>query len=158
MPYAGVKGHITLERVALDFFRPIVARYGVTLAAGTFGGHGDVAYAPEVKIVDLEEVQVDGLKAGYAYRRCTGRPVKEAARTTTAAAAEVANKPGVLLKARRIGASGATVGFVNEEAQPGYRVFLAPPIFSSRISATSGPREPPPPGYAAASWAAASPR
>jgi hypothetical protein len=125
VPYAGVKGHIALQRVALDFFRPIVARYGVTLAAGTFGGHGNVEYAPEVKIVDLEEVRVDGLKADYAYRQRTVQPVKEAARTTAAAAAEVANKPGVLLKARRIGASGATVGFVNEEAQPGYRVFLA---------------------------------
>jgi hypothetical protein len=125
VPYAGVKGHIALERVALDSFGPIAGRYGLTLTAGTFGGKGNVEYAPEVKIVDLEEVRVDGLKADYAYRKRTVEPVKQAAKVTAAAATEVSNKPGVLLKARRVSASDATVGFVNEQASPRYRVFLA---------------------------------
>jgi hypothetical protein len=125
VPYAGVKGHIALERVALDYFGPIAARYGFTLTAGTFGGKGNVEYAPEVKIVDLEEVRVDGLEADYAYHKRTVEPVKQAAKATAQAATEVSNKPGVLLKARRVSASGATVGFVNEQAAPHYRVFLA---------------------------------
>jgi hypothetical protein len=37
----------------------------------------------------------------------------------------MSNKAGVLLKARRISVNGATVGFVNEEVSPRYRVFLA---------------------------------
>ncbi|HXD97705.1 MAG TPA: DUF748 domain-containing protein, partial [Candidatus Acidoferrum sp.] len=114
-----------LERVALDYFGPIAARYGFTLTAGTFGGKGNVEYAPEVKIVDLEEVRVDGLEADYAYHKRTAEPVKQAAKATAQAATEVSNKPGVLLKARRVSASGATVGFVNEQAAPHYRVFLA---------------------------------
>jgi hypothetical protein len=125
VPHLGVKGRIALERVALDYLRPIGARYGFTLTAGTFGGRGQVEYAPEVKVVDLEEVRVDGLRGDYAYRKRTAEPVKEAAEKTAEAAQEVANKPDVLLKARRISASGATVGFVNEEASPRYRVFLA---------------------------------
>jgi Domain of Unknown Function (DUF748) len=125
VPYAGVKGHIALERISLESFRPIGARYGFTLTAGTFGGRGDVEYAPEVQILDLEEVRVDGLKGDYAYRTRTAQPVKKAVRTTAAAAAEVSNKPGVLLKARRISVNGATLGFVNEQVTPSYRVFLA---------------------------------
>ncbi|HEU4371735.1 MAG TPA: DUF748 domain-containing protein [Methylomirabilota bacterium] len=125
VPHLGVKGRVALERVALDYLRPVAARFGFTVAAGTFGGRGDVEYAPEVKVVDLDEVRVDGLEADYAYRKRTARPVKEAAAKTAEAAKEVANKPGVLLKARRISAGGATVGFVNEEATPRYRVFLA---------------------------------
>jgi hypothetical protein len=125
VPHLGVKGHIALEQVALDALRPVVARYGFTLAAGTFTGAGNVEYAPEVKIVDLDEVRVDGLEADYAYRKRTAQPVKAAAKATAETAKEVANKPGILLKARRISASGATVGFVNEEATPRYRVFLA---------------------------------
>jgi hypothetical protein len=125
VPHLGVKGHIALEQVALDALRPIVARYGFTLTAGTFTGTGNVEYAPEVKIVDLDEVRVDGLKADYAYRKRTAPPVQAAAKATAEAAKEVANKPDILLKARRISASGATVGFVNEEATPRYRVFLA---------------------------------
>jgi len=78
-----------------------------------------------VKIVDLDEVRIDGLRADYAYRARTAEPVKEAAKATAETAQEVANKPGILLKAKRITAAGATVGFVNEEASPDYRVFLA---------------------------------
>ena len=125
VPYLGVKGHIALERIALDNVGPIAARYGFTVAAGTFAGNGNVEYAPEVKIVELEEVRIDGLKGDYAYRKRTAQPVKAAAKATAEAAKEVSNKPDVLLKARRISASGATVGFVNEEATPHYRVFLA---------------------------------
>ena len=125
VPHLGVKGHIDLEKVALDYLKPIVARYGFTLAAGTFGGRGNVEYSPEVAILDLDEVRVDGLRGDYAYKKRTAQPVKEAAAKTADAAAEVANKPDVLLKAKRISASGATVGFVNQEATPHYRVFLA---------------------------------
>jgi hypothetical protein len=124
VPHLGIKGRIDLEGIALDYLRPIGARYGFTVAAGTFGGRGHVEYAPEAKVLDLEEVRVDGLKADYAYRKRTAQPVKKAAAKTAKAAEEVANKPDVLLKARRISASGATVGFVNEQA-PRYRVFLA---------------------------------
>jgi len=125
VPHLGVKGHIALEQVALDALGPIVARYGFTLTAGTFTGSGDVEYAPEVQVVDLAEVRIDGLRADYAYRARTVQPVKQAAKVTADTAKEVANKPGILLKARRIRATGATVGFVNEQVAPHYRVFLA---------------------------------
>ena len=125
VPHLGVKGRVALEQVALDALRPVVARYGFTLTAGTFSGTGQIEYAPEVKIVDLEQVRVDGLRADYAYRARTAEPVKAAATTTVEAAKDVANEPGILLKARRIEAGGATVGFVNEDTRPGYRVFLA---------------------------------
>jgi hypothetical protein len=125
VPHLGVKGAIDLQRVELNAFKPIVARYGFTLAAGTFGGRGNVEYAPEVAILDLDEVRVDGLRGDYAYKKRTAQPVKQAATKTAEAAGEVANKPDVLLKAKRISATGATVGFVNQEATPHYRVFLA---------------------------------
>ena len=125
VPHLGVKGRIELAEVALDALRPVVARYGFTLTAGTFTGAGNVEYTPDVKIVDLDDMLVEGLKVDYAYRKATVQPVKAAARATAETAEEVANKPGILLKARRIRAHGATVGFVNEEQTPRYRVFLA---------------------------------
>jgi Domain of Unknown Function (DUF748) len=125
VPHLGVKGRIALENVALDSLKPIVARYGFTLAAGRFGGSGHVEYSPDVAILDLDEVRVDGLRGDYAYRKRTAKPVKEAAGKTVEKAAEVTNKPDVLLKAKRISANSATVGFVNEEAAPRYRVVMA---------------------------------
>jgi hypothetical protein len=125
VPHLGVRGDIALAYVTLEPLRPIVARSGVTLAGGTFSGQGHVEYAPEVKVVDLDEVRIDGLRADYAYRKRTAQPVKAAARATAGAMQEVANQPDILLRARRLSARGATVGFVNEEVTPHYRVFLA---------------------------------
>ena len=125
VPHLGVKGHIGLEHVPLEALRSIVARYGFTLAAGTLTGTGHVEYAPEVKIVDLDDVRVDGLRADYAYRERTAQPVQAAAKATAEAAQEVANKPDILIRAKQISASDATVGFVNEDAGPRYRLFLA---------------------------------
>jgi hypothetical protein len=125
VPHLGVKGRIDLEQVALDYFRPIAARYGVTVTAGTFGGGGLVEYSPDVQVLDLEEIRVDGLRADYAHRAAAARPAREVAEKTAETAKEVANKPGVLLKARRISVQKATLGFVNEDVTPRYRVFLA---------------------------------
>ena len=124
-PHAAVKGHIELQRVALDYFKPIAGRYGFAIERGTFGGRGDVEYSPTIAVVDLEEVRVDGLHGDYAYRKKTAQPVKKAAEVTKEAAKEASNKPDLLLKARRISVNGATLGFVNEEANPHYRVFMA---------------------------------
>jgi len=124
-PYAALKGHLELQRVALDYFKPIAARYGFTLEKGTFGGRGDMEYSPSVAVVDLQEVRVDGLRGDYAYRARTAEPVKQAASATAQKAKEVSNQPDVLLKARRVTVNGATLGFVNEQADPHYRVFMS---------------------------------
>lgn len=125
VPHLGVKAHIGLEHVPLEALRSIVARYGLTLAAGTLTGRGHVEYAPEVKIVDLDEVRVDGLRADYASRARPAQPVQAAAEAAAETAREVANKPDILIRAKQIRVSGATVGFVNESASPRYRLFLA---------------------------------
>src|SRR5207249_3429813 len=123
-PFAGVKGRLDLQKVALDYFKPIAARYGFALERGTFGGRGNIEYSPTIAIVDLEEVRVDGLHGDYAYRKKTAQPVKKAAQSTAQAAKEVSNKPDTLIKARRINVNGAALGFVNEDATPRYRVFM----------------------------------
>jgi hypothetical protein len=124
-PYAGFKGRVELTRVALDYFTPVAARYGFRVARGTFGGTANIEYAPDVAVVDLDDVSVDGLRGDYAYRPRTAAPVKRAALKTAARAQEVSNAPDVLLRARRIRIRDATLGFVNENTQPHYRVFLA---------------------------------
>jgi uncharacterized protein DUF748 len=124
-PYAGLKGRIELERVALDYFKPIAARYGFALEKGTFGGRGNAEYSPTIAVVDLEEVRVDGLRGDYTYKAKTAQPVKQAARATAEAAKAATNKPDLLLRARRVSVNGATLGFVNEDANPHYRLYMA---------------------------------
>jgi hypothetical protein len=124
-PHLAFKANVTLDRIVLEYLAPIAARYGVTVAAGTVRANGQVEFAPHIKVVDLEEISVDGLEANYAYRTRVVRPVKEAARAAAEGAREVLNKPGMVFKARRLGVHGATVGLVNEQGTPRYRVFLA---------------------------------
>jgi uncharacterized protein DUF748 len=123
-PYAGVKGHVELQRIALDYFKPIAARYGFNLERGTVGGRGNAEYSPSVAVVDLEEVHVDGLRGDYTYHPKTAEPVKKAAQATAQAAKEASNRPDTLLKARRVLVNDASVGFVNAAADPHYRVFM----------------------------------
>jgi hypothetical protein len=124
-PYAGFKGRIELARLALDYVAPIAARYGFTVTRGTFGGVGNVEYSPEVAVVDLEDVQVDGLQGDYTYRKRAAEPVKQVAKKTAQKAQEVSNAPDVLLRARRVAVNDATLGFVNADVEPRYRVFLS---------------------------------
>lgn len=124
-PHAGVKGRVDLAKIELDYFTPVLARYNLIVRKGVLSGGGDLEYAPGVKVVDLEQVSVDGLEADYVYRTRTSAVVKEAARKTAQAAKEVSNDPGVHLRAREVRVVGSTFGFVNKEERPEYRVFLA---------------------------------
>ncbi len=124
-PHAGIKGHVELADIGLDYFRPVLQRANVVVTRGTFSGKGLVEYAPKFKKVDLEELRVDGLKAEYLYHKPKAAVAKEAVKTTVETAKEVSNDPGVVLHAREMTLTDATVGFVNKDRTPNYRVFIA---------------------------------
>jgi hypothetical protein len=131
VPYAGIKGQAELTGIPLDYAKPVAARYGAALTAGTFSGKGYMEVTPNVTIADLEEIRVDGLKANYTYRPKTAEPAKEAAKETAQAAAKandttrrVSNASDMVLRVRRVSVNGATVAMVNESARPTYRLSL----------------------------------
>ena len=124
-PHVGVKGNVELADIALDYFRPVLERANVVVTRGTFNGKGLVEYTPQFKKVDLEELRVDGLYAEYVYYKPKAAVVKEAVKTTVQAAKEVSNDPGVVLHARKMMVTDATVGFLNKDTSPNYRVFMS---------------------------------
>jgi len=124
-PYAGVKGRVELADIGLGYFKPVLERSNVLVTRGTFSGKGLVEYAPKFKKVDLDELHVDGLEAAYLYHKPKAAVAKEAVKTTAQAAQDVSNDPGVVLHAREMKLTDANVSFVNKDAAPNYRVFLA---------------------------------
>jgi hypothetical protein len=124
-PHAGVKGKVELADVDLDYFRPVLQRANLVVTRGTFSGSGMIEYAPQFKKVDLDELRVDGLQAEYLYHKPKAVVAKEAVKATARAAKEVSNDPGVVLHARTMKLTDATVGFVNKDTTPNYRVFIA---------------------------------
>lgn len=124
-PHAGVKGRVDLADIALDYFRPVLERSNIVLTRGTFSAKGLVEYAPKFKKVDLEEARLDGLQVDYVYQKRKAAVAKEAVKQTADAVQEVSNDPGVVLHARQVAMTNATVGFVNKEAAPGDRAFIS---------------------------------
>lgn len=124
-PYPAFKGRLEMTRLALDRLGSLATPYGLRVSRGTLGIAGSVEYSPDVKVVDLEYADIAGLQADYAYRKVSAGPVKEVVREAADRAQQVINVPDVRLAARRISLEDATLGFVNEDAQPRYRVYLS---------------------------------
>lgn len=124
-PHLGLRAVVALERVALDYIKPIAARYNLVLTQGTLSANGEVEYAPWFKMAHLHEVRLDGLHADFVHTARTA-PTERVVREKVGKAAEQAtNEPGLLLRVDRAYASGANVGYVNKAASPSYRVFIA---------------------------------
>jgi hypothetical protein len=125
VPYPGVRADLTLQGIALGYFKPVAARYNVQVNAGSLSGRGTLEYAPSVRTVHLRELEVDGVEADYVTSAAT-KPVEEArAGKVVEKAEKVSNAPGIETRIDHAVVRARTLGWVNESAKPRpYRVFL----------------------------------
>jgi len=54
VPYPGFNAHLTLEKVPLDNFKPLVARTNLSLRNGLLSSSGEIEYAPKTKKAHLK--------------------------------------------------------------------------------------------------------
>ena len=111
--------------MALDYLKPVAARYNLLINQGTASMNGEVEYAPWFKMVHLHEVRLDGLHADFVHTPRTASTEKVVREQVGQAAEQASNAPGLLLRIDRAHASQANVGFVNKAASPSYRVFIS---------------------------------
>ena len=123
-PHPGVQADIALEGVELDYFRPITGRYNVSVRGGSLSAKGRVEYAPTVKAADLQEAHVEGVAVEYVHRARTAPVEHQRLRETARAAAEAADKPGVMIRVGQLDVARSTAGFVNTVTTPDYRLFV----------------------------------
>jgi len=123
-PYAGVKGHIDLRDVPLDYFAPVAARANVTLKRGAITGRGDMEYSPKIATMYLEQLRVDGLVADYNYVKADAAAHKEVVKEGAQAAQKVNNARDVVLHIDDVRIVNANLGFINKNSNPQYRVFI----------------------------------
>ncbi len=124
-PYAGVKGALTVTDAPLDPFKSILERYNLTIAKGRLSLASNIEYAPKVKTLDVSDLTIRELDAGYINRPARAAEAEKLREKTAEAAKEVANDPGILLLVRKVTASGPRVRFVDEGADPNYELKLA---------------------------------
>jgi hypothetical protein len=123
-PHIGVKGVIELTDIALDPFRPVTNRVNVTVQGGTLSARGRVEYAPTIKMVDLEQATISGVRVDYVHTPKDSGVAQKAAVTEQATHAAT-RREDMILRVGDFRVTGATLGLVNRAVTPEYRMFLS---------------------------------
>lgn len=126
VPIPGVQGDVKLEQIALDYFKPVLNHGSVAIQGGTLSAAGAFEYGPTIRMADLKEATVSGMKIEYVQTpqaAAAGVPEK-AVRKTAQAAQKANNAPGLVLRARRVELVDSRVGFFNKRTNPSYRAFM----------------------------------
>ncbi len=126
VPIPGIQGDVKLENVALDYFKPVLNRGSVAIQGGILSAAGAFEYGPTIRIADLKEATVSGMKIEYVQtpQAAAEKIPEKAARKTVEAAKEVNNAPDLLLRAGRVDLVDSRVGFFNKRTNPNYRAFV----------------------------------
>src|SRR3984893_8178558 len=123
-PHVGVQAAVRLDQVALDYFKPITNRYNLAVRNGSLSLAGIVEYAPKITRLILERVLVEGVALEYLHLPHTAEAEKVRAQQTAQAAKE-ATRTSTELRIERLEVAKSTFGFINQAANPAYRLRLA---------------------------------
>jgi hypothetical protein len=124
-PYAAFSADLALDRVELDYFKPITNRYNLLVDRGSFSGSGQVEIAPQYKTAKIWQATVDGVHVDYLHTATTKTAERDRAVRTARAAQTASTDSGMMLRIDRLDVVRSTFGFVNRAAPTEYRVFLA---------------------------------
>ena len=123
-PYPGIAGHITLQRMQVDYFEPVARRYNADLKGGLLAVSGDFEFTPAHASAVLHNVTVEGVHVEYVHRAETARTERQTGATAAQTGKQVTNRPDLDLAIERLDLLGISVAFVNETRQPPYRVLF----------------------------------
>ena len=123
-PFPGVKAEVGLKEIPLDYFRPVTNRYNLTVSGGILSAGGLVEYAPTIKVVDLKNAEVSGVKIEYIHTPKNVGIAQKTTKATADATKKAADRPDLLVRAERVRVTKSEVGVTNKMADPPFRVFL----------------------------------
>jgi hypothetical protein len=120
-PHVAVKGDFDVDRIALDYFRPITERYNLSVRKGALDAEGSIEYASKVETIIIKKLTLDGIDADYNYQ-ASSAPTEEIAKQVGQTARKYSNAPTLQVKMDKFEARNSQLGFVNKVAKPSYRV------------------------------------
>lgn len=123
-PFPGIKATVGLEAVPLDYFKPVTNRYNLTVSGGTLSAEGLVEYAPTIKVVDLKNAEINGVKIEYIHTPKNVGVAQKTTKTATEATKRAADRPDLVVRAERVRVTKSEVGVTNKTATPPFRVFF----------------------------------
>ena len=122
-PHVAVKGEFDVDKIALDYFRPITERYNLSVRKGALDAAGSIEYASEAETIVIKKLILDGIDADYNYQAPTAA-TDEIAKKVGQTARKYSNEPTLEVKVDKFEARNSQLGFVNRAAKPPYRVFF----------------------------------
>ena len=123
-PHVGVQAALRMEQVQLDYFRPLIDRYNLSVRNGRLSLAGTVEYAPTITRLILERALVQGVSLEYRHLARTAEAEKARAVQTAQAAKQAATTSQAELRIEQLQVMNSTFGFTNEAATPPYRLQL----------------------------------
>jgi len=124
-PLPAIKAALKLEKIPIDYFKPMLARSGFSVSGGVLGASGEVEYAPTVQVAHLKELNIHGMKIDYIHTRQTAAEEKKRAILVGKTARKLTNRTELLVSADELNLTGCSLGFVNRAAKKPYRLFLS---------------------------------
>ncbi len=122
-PHVAVKGDFDVNKIVLDYFRPITERYNLSIQKGALDAAGFIEYATQTETIIIKKLTLDGIDADYNYQAPTA-PAEEVAKQVGQTVRKYSNEPTLKVKVDRFEARNSQLGFVNRAAKPSYRVFF----------------------------------
>lgn len=123
-PHVGVQAALRMDQLQLDYFRPIIERYNLSVRNGSLSLAGQVEYAPKVTRLILERALVQGVALEYRHLPHTAEAEKARAEQTAQVAKRAANTSAAELRIDRLEVARSHFGFTNQAATPPYRLQL----------------------------------
>jgi Domain of Unknown Function (DUF748) len=122
-PHVAFKGDFQVEKVALNYFRPVTERYNFSVRKGSLDAEGFIEYAPDGGKVIIKKVALDGIDADYIHETPSA-PTEKIAEKVGQTARKYSNEPTLEVKVDELGVHNSRLGFVNRAGKPPYRVFF----------------------------------
>jgi hypothetical protein len=122
-PHIALKGDFQVDKIALDYFRPITERYNFSVRKGVLYAEGSIEYAPAAEKIVIKKMTLDGIDADYIYQ-APSAPTDEIVKKVGQTARKYSNEPTLEVKVDVLEARNSQLGFVNRTVKPPYRVFF----------------------------------
>lgn len=123
-PQPTVKMAIELERVPLDRLRPVADDVNLRIRGGTLAARGTVETTAEQQRVTLSDARIAGVRVDYLRTAAARAAEAKRAQRVERAAKAAAGEPTTVLRLDNLELEDLTLGYVDETADPTYRVFV----------------------------------
>jgi hypothetical protein len=103
----------------------VTNRYNLTVKGGTLSADGLIEYAPTIKVVDLRDAEVRGIKIDYIHTPKNEGVAQKAAQKTVETARKTGDRADLLVRAKHVRVTQSEVGVIDRSSAPEFRAFLS---------------------------------